>query len=232
MPGRLVPLVTGEIYHVFNRGIDRRPLFFDRREYQRCRDVVNFYRFRKPPVKYSQFHIWNQKQRDHVLKEIETAGDTLIDIVAYCFMPNHVHFLLRQQVDGGISRFMSMVQNSYTRYFNTRHKRVGPLLLDQFKAVRIEDEAQLLHVARYIHLNPYTSYIVKTIEEVETYRWSSFMEYADTKGGFCCTEILLGLFKDKHLFVSSTLDQADYQRQLGTIKHLALDQDKFLRCCS
>jgi len=112
-------------------------------------------------------------------------------------MPNHFHFLLKQAQDDGIAKFMSNFQNSYTKFFNTRNGRDGALFPDQFKAVRIETEDQLLHVHRYIHLNPYTSYVVSEIKDLISYPWSSISEYLDKNAqNICETKTVLSFFKD------------------------------------
>lgn len=225
MPGRKTPLVNGEIYHIFNRGIDHRPTFLDKRGYFHALEVIKFYRFVEHPARLSAFHIWSEERREAFLKEAEKTNLTLIEIISYCLMPNHFHFLLRQKIEGGISKFMSDFQNSYTRYFNIRQKRNGPLFLDQFKAIRIETNDQFLHVCRYIHLNPYTSFVVKTWDALRTYSWSSFPEYLDLKKGFCETEEILSNFKSRSSFEKFTYDQADYQRQLDGIKHLVVEEN-------
>jgi putative transposase len=118
---------------------------------------------------------------------------------------------------------MSNFQNSYTRYFNKRHKRDGSLFLDQFKAVRVVSEQQLLHLSRYIHLNPYSSYVVKNFLELENYQWSSFPEYLGEKSGFCTTEVILSYFVSREKYKNFVLNQADYQRGLEIVKHLMFD---------
>jgi len=126
-------------------------------------------------------------------------------------------------MDGGISKFLSNFQNSYTRYFNTRHQRDGTLFLNQFKAVRIETDEQLIHVSRYIHLNPYASHVIKDIDRLEYYRWSSFSEYISKGDGFVNKSLLLGFFKNAESYKTFVFDQADYQRTLKEIEHLALE---------
>lgn len=137
MPGRVIPLVTGEFYHVFNRGINRQPTFTAKREYKRAQDTINFYRFLHPPLSLSKFLRLEDEKQNDALKALK-QNEKLIEIHLYCFMPNHFHLLLKQKKDGGIAKFLSNSLNSYTRYFNIRHKRDGSLFLDQFKAVRIE----------------------------------------------------------------------------------------------
>lgn len=140
-------------------------------------------------------------------------------------MPNHFHFLLKQVEEEGTSKFMSNFTNSYTRYFNVKNKRNGPLFQGKFKAIRIETDEQLLHLSRYIHLNPYSSYVVKTLKDLEKYPSSSFPEYlGKSQTSLCSKEIILGQFKNLNLYKKFVFDQADYQRRLEKIKHLILEK--------
>ena len=223
MPRRITPLITGQIYHSFNRGIDHRITFSDKRELNNAIETLSYYRFKNLPVKYSVFKQWSQQRRSELKNSIKKTQKST-DILSYCLMPNHFHLLLRQKADNGISRFLSNFQNSYTRYFNTKHERTGPLFLDQFKAVRVETEEQLIHVSRYIHLNPYSSYIVKSIEQLENYPWSSYPEYLNIKKGFCEIEDIIVNFKNFGNYRKFVTDQADYQRKLEGIKHLTLEE--------
>ena len=222
MPSRKVPLATGEIYHVFNRGIDRRPTFTDKREYQRAILAIKFYRFVKPPLKLSRLLSLTNDESVNILQSLG-KGRLLVEIISFCLMPNHYHFLLRQKTERGISQFISQLQNSYTRYFNTKNERIGPLFLDQFKTVRIESDEQLLHVSRYIHLHPYSSFVTKGLEDLIIYPWSSFPEYLQRQEGFCDKDEVLSFFKSSELYKKFVLDQADYQRKLDQIKHLTID---------
>jgi len=120
---------------------------------------------------------------------------------------------------------MSNFQNSYTRYFNTKHRRKGPLFYDQFKAVRIETDEQLIHVSRYIHLNPYSSYVIKDFKNIKDYLWSSLPDYLSGKKGICETNVILDFFKNKKEYFEFIYNQADYQRELDRIKHLDLEGD-------
>ena len=140
-------------------------------------------------------------------------------------MPNHFHFLLKQVANRGISKFISNFTNSYTRYFNTKNKREGALFKGKFKSVRIESDEQLLHVSRYTHLNPYSSYVIKTLEELENYPYSSLPEYLQrSPKGSCQKEIILDQFKNLNSYKNFVFDQANYQRELENIKHLILEE--------
>lgn len=225
MPLRETPLVTGEFYHIFNRGINKQPIFLNNREYQRAQQVLSFYSFASPRRKFSKFLLLPQEDRIKFWEDLKKENNKLVEITCFCLMPNHFHFLLKQQTNNGISRFMSNFQNSYTRYFNTKHEGIGPLLQGQFKAVRIEDENQLLHLSRYIHLNPYSSFTVKEIKDLMSYPWSSFPEYlGETEVGICIKDIILSNFRRIEDYKKFVFDQADYQRELKVVRHLLLEK--------
>lgn len=224
MPGRKTPLVNHEIYHIFNRGVASQPTFLNAKDYQRALESFFYYQNSNPPVKYSHFLSLPLIQRSELLERFAKGKNFLAEIISYCLMPNHFHFLLRQLRENGISKFMSNFTNSYTRFFNTKRDREGPLFTGKFKSVRIETQAQLLHVSRYIHLNPYTSYLVKTLDDLQVYPHSSFPEFLNkTSSSFCSKEIILNEFKKKEDYRQFVFDQADYQRSLDQIKHLLID---------
>ena len=159
-------------YHVFNRGVTRQPIFKTKRDYQRAIITLNFYQHQKPPLRLARALSLNKEEKGNFFKELKGKAK-LAEIICYCLMPNHFHLLLKQKMNGGISKFLSNFSNSYTRYFNVKRKRVGPLFQGIFKAVRIETDEQLIHVSRYIHLNPIASLVIKE-KELDNYPWSSF----------------------------------------------------------
>ena len=219
---RKVPLVTGEIYHVFNRGIDGRVTFSNTKEYSRAYQIMKYYRFSSPPLKLSVFFRISDSKRQKLQESF--WGEKLVSIMCYCLMPNHFHFMLRQEVDGGISKFLSLFLNSYTRYFNTKNDRVGQLFLDTFKNVLVEREEQLLHLSRYIHLNPFSSLIVNSLEDLYKYDWSSLGEYiGGSEDHICEKEMILSSFKTKESYKSFISDRAEYQRELKQIENLIIE---------
>ena len=219
-------MATGEIYHVFNRGISSQPTFFDNRDFQRFFNATIYYQNCQLPMKLSLFLTSSYENREKFIQESLFKNDFLVENLCYCLMPNHFHFLLKQLKEGGISRFISNLTNSYTRYLNAKKKRNGPFFQGRFKAVRIETNEQLLHVSRYIHLNPLTSYVVKEKVDLENYIYSSLPEYlGKTKRDICQKEIILDQFKVKELYKEFVFNQADYQRELEVIKHLVLEDN-------
>lgn len=224
MPRRVVPLVSGEYYHIFNRSINKEPIFIKTRDCSRGLETITYYRFANPPTRLSYYLSLAPERRQEVLVSLKENAHRLVDVVTFTLMPNHFHFLLRQNEEQGISRFLAQFQNSYTRYFTTKYDRGGHLFQGQFKAVRIEDEEQLVHVSRYIHLNPYTSFVVKSLEELEKYSYSSLPEYLEDRAdGICSREIILSHFSTLKKYRQFVFYHADYQRKLERIKHLILE---------
>lgn len=224
MAGREEPLVTGEYYHVFNRGVAKLPTFVSEHDYQQAMLGLNYYRFIKPPIKLSRFKRLNLQGKTELLAKMSQNEDRLVDIISFVFMPNHFHFLLKQVADNGVARYLSLFTNSYTRYFNTRLQRPGPLFQGVFKAVRVESNAQLLHLSRYIHLNPYVSGIVK-LKDLPSYPWSSLRNYLFGANDFINPKIVLSQFKNSTAYRDFVFNHSDYARELEIIKHMTLDLD-------
>lgn len=214
MPSRMFPFVNGQIYHVYNRGTEKRTIYESTRDYQRFIKSMSYYRIQGPKPKFSLFFYPRAKKIDFSKK--------IITILAYCLMPNHFHLLVKQEVDGGITEFVSKLSNSYTKYYNTKHKRIGPLFQGEFKSVLVESDEQLVHVSRYIHLNPLVSYLTKNLD---SYTWSSYNEYINNAPKYCSTSEIMGFFKNPEDYIQFILDQAGYATELAFIKHKLLEEN-------
>jgi len=224
MSRRLEPLITGEIYHLFNRSINREPIFKQKKNCQRALETFDFYRFLNFPLRLSYFLSSGFEKRNELMEKLERKNKSYLEIVAFCLMPNHYHLLVKQISQDGIKNFFSLFQNGYTKYFNTKHDRHGPVFQGEFKVVRVETEEQLIHLSRYIHLNPYSSYVVKSIEELKTYPWSSLPAYlGERKQSFLKESLVLNLFENRKEYQKFVFDQADYQREWEKIKYLTWD---------
>ncbi len=116
------------------------------------------------------------------------SRDKLVEVAAFCFMPNHLHLLIRQLKDGGITKFMRKLGAGYGRYFNTKYERKGHVFQNTFVAVHIEDDNQLEIVFAYIHSNALSLIVPKWKERgvgnlekavhfLENYKWSSLQDY-------------------------------------------------------
>ncbi|MCG2725706.1 MAG: transposase [Elusimicrobia bacterium] len=209
-------LANDEIYHIFNKSISRYIVFNSDVEYGR---FVHTFRFCNliAPNDNERFSRFIKKNINGNLENFSER--TLVTIIAYCIMPTHFHFIVKQVSDNGIAKFISKIANSYSKYFNFRHNRSGPLWQGRFKNVLIKTDEQLLHLTRYIHLNPVTAYIVNKPEE---WKFSSYNEYMNSAKDKICEfsdilEIKPALYKE---FVE---DNISYQRELTKIKKIILE---------
>lgn len=219
---RKIVFANGEYYHVFNRGVEKRPTFTAKYEFLRAVDSINFYRFGNLPIRYSKYLVLDRDKKEQFLKGLVNS-QLQVEIIAYCLMGNHFHILLKQLQYNGVVKFMAKFTNSYTKYFNAKHKRVGPLFQGIFKAVHVESDEQLLHLSRYIHLNPVTSFIV-TIDELTNYRWSSYPEYLNiVNTGMINKSEILNFFKNSAEYEKFVFDQGKYLKQMEIVEHLTID---------
>lgn len=214
MPGRTTPLITDSYYHIFNRGNEKRNIFTQTRDYKRFLRTVYYYQFMGPKPSFSKF----AKSDLNTFKP--DPNKKLVEILCYCLMPNHFHFLIKQLKDNGIAIFLSQISNSYTKFFNTKYTRIGALLQGVFKAVSIETDEQLVHVSRYIHLNPIVTSLVKLLED---YEWSSYSEYTSNQKRYCDIEEILNLFPSPLKYKEFVEAQIDYGTTLEILKHRAID---------
>ncbi|RJQ36949.1 hypothetical protein C4559_04435 [Candidatus Microgenomates bacterium] len=219
---RNVVLANDQIYHVFNRGVERRTVFGTQWEFKRALDVFKFYRFSNLPFRFSQLLKLPKEERERIISEINTNAK-LVEIISFCLMPNHFHFILKQLQSGGIKKFISNFSNSYSKYFNTKHERIGPLFEGIFKAVLVESDEQLIHLSRYIHLNPVSSFLIPN-EKLENYIWSSLPEYLENiDDGICSKDTVLSLFPSIESYHKFILNQISYAQELDKIKHLIME---------
>lgn len=212
MPGRIPALVTNEIYHVFNRGVEKRKVFLNERDYKHFLETLKHYL------------VITTKLSRKTKRFAKQTDPQMVEILCYVLMPNHYHLLMRQKSDDGISIFMNRAANSYTKYFNVKNSRIGPLFQGRFKAIRIETDEQLLYVSRYIHLNPLVSNLVNDLED---YRWSSYPAYVvqdELQNIPLNTQDILSHLSSNEDYKKFVMEQADYANSLEEIKHHVLDQ--------
>lgn len=146
----------------------------------------------------------------------------LVTILNYCLMPNHFHLTLRQEVNNGIKTFIQKITNSFSHFYNKKFDNAGPLFQSSFKAILVENEAQLLHLSRYIHLNPVSAGIV---EKPEDYIFSSYRSYVGLeKSEFISPNLILSQFNSSEKYKKFVLSRRDYQRKLSIIKKIALEK--------
>lgn len=176
---RRTPLVAGEYYHIYNRGIDKKKIFLDKG------DHFHFLKL---------LYICNSK-KSIKLRKIEKnfeRGETIVDIGAYCLMPNHFHLLCHEKTENGISVFMKKLLTAYAMYFNKKYERSGILFQGRFKSEHASTDKYLKYLYAYIHLNPAKLKESKWRESknynskellvfVKKYSYSSLYEYINNK---------------------------------------------------
>ena len=140
---RRITFSPGEFYHIYNRGTEKRNIFVSKNDYRRF--ILLLYHCNNT----SNVILRLDKQLGPNSRE-----EILVDICAYCLMPNHFHLLIREKTEGGISRFMQKLATGYTMYFNKRHDRNGVLFQGKFKATHVDKDEYLKYLVAYIHLNP------------------------------------------------------------------------------
>ncbi len=207
---------TDYYYHIYNRGVEKRSIFIGRRDYQQFLLGMDFYRRTPLPSKLSDFKRGMEKA-----KKIDNQID-LIEIYSYCLMPNHFHFLLKQKEDGGITHFIRKFANSYTRFFNTKYDRVGPLFQGTFKAKLVNSDEYLLQVSKYIHRNP----LKLCGGNLSSYSYSSYSYYLSKDiHPFCNTEFILSYFPDTNLKLNykSFVEETDIEDP--SIYNLLIDSE-------
>ena len=174
------------------------------------------------PSRLSRVKMLPEDLRSEYFRELHQE-QPLVEIYSFAFMPNHYHFLLKQLQEKGINRFISNFQNSFAKVFNLRTDRDGGLFQHTFKAKRVETDEEFLHVSRYIHLNPVTSYLIE-FKDLMDYSWTSFPIYVKGENNpFVNVEFILNLSQTKEAYKVFVADQVDYQRSLALIKDLVLE---------
>jgi putative transposase len=219
MAYRKTILANDQVYHIYNRGVSKMEIFRSGRDYKRFINLIDYYRFANLPLRFSHFQKLSIKEREAINF---LSNGKVVEVIAYCLMPNHFHLILKQISDKGISTFLSRVSNSYARYFNLKNAHSGHLLEGNFKAVRVENDEQLIHLSRYIHLNPVTSFIIKA-DQLAGYRWSSIGEFLGRQESICDSSIVLDQFASAKKYRDFLEDQIDYAKKLKECEHLILE---------
>lgn len=173
--------VSGEIYHLYNRGVEKRDIFIHDKD--RTHLVYILHEFNNTES------VDSFRYRRKLPYEVQPrTGDELVEILAFCLMTNHFHLLVRQKQEKGIVRYMQKLGTGYTMYFNKKYERVGPLFQGRFKAVLVQKDLHLRCLVHYIHFNPldfvepgWREQKIRSHKDALTflrfYRWSSFRDY-------------------------------------------------------
>ena len=212
-------LANGEVYHIFNKSIANFKIFNNKFDFKRMQEAIKYYRFEDASIRFVRFVSRRKKDKGDSIPSRQS--DRLVDIISYCIMPTHLHLVLQQTKDKGISKFMSNVLNSYSRYFNIRHKRKGPLWEGRFKNILVKTDEQLIHLTRYIHLNPTSAGLVNKPNYWEFSSFNEYLEKTKTGSEICSYEHLLDI--NPNTYKKFVENRVVYQRELSKIKSLILE---------
>ncbi|MBI4120419.1 MAG: transposase [Parcubacteria group bacterium] len=194
---RKLIFIDDEIYHIYNRGVEKRNIFATSADYLRfIHDLVEFNNTMPAMPSNQRFGIKLPKQLptthlEHILETKSPKYKPLAQILAFVLMPNHFHLMLKQSVENGIARFMHKLGVGYTMYFNQKYDRTGALFQGTYKAKLVNKESHFIHLPFYIHANPLdikypgwregkVSNPAQALKFLENYRWSSFLDYTGT----------------------------------------------------
>lgn len=203
---RKIKFAEGEFYHIYNRGVDKRKVFLDERDYLRflkcmrefnCIDPIGslYEKAHKDKVVLPAFSPASNSQLG-----IGSRKKPLAEFICYCLNPNHFHFILRQLTEWGISKFMQKIGMGYTNYFNLKNNRSGALFQGKFKAVKIDSEEHLLWLSAYVNGN---AQIHGLIPDASQYQWCSYPEYLGLSDLAIC---------DKNIILKQFKNLSDYQK--------------------
>jgi putative transposase len=151
MPRRTEVFAPNQVYHLYNRGVNRANIFSTAENYR--------YLLRQ-------------------VKDVQT--DIPVTIFAYCLMPNHYHFVIRQDGDVSLSEFIGRLFKRYTQAYNRQQRRTGPLFAGRFRSIHVDADEYLIHLARYVHLNPVEAGLCRYPQE---WPYSNYLEWIEQRNG-------------------------------------------------
>lgn len=164
--------VKNGYYHIYNRGVEKRRIFMDQKDYTVFLHFLKEYLL--PPDHPDLVYLRGVTPHR---KPVNCNKD--ISLLAYALMPNHFHLFVKQLSNDGLKSFMIALSTNYSMYFNKRYERVGHLFQGVYKAAMIMSEPYYLHITRYIHRNPFE--IVGSLNQLASYNYSSYRYYLDQK---------------------------------------------------
>lgn len=230
-------IIVGNIYHVLNRGVDKRKIFIEDIDY--IRFIHDLFEFNDVnPISNTSYAFQNQSiviARRYIAPE-RRPRKLLVDLMAFSLMPNHYHLLIRPRTEEGLVKFMKRLNMGYARYFNEKNDRAGALFEGRYKSIAVSKEAHFIHLPYYIHLNPLDLCAPewrdrelkdyrKTNKFLSEYRWSSHLDYLGIKNFPSVTqrEFLLEYFGGHEKYKKEFNGWLKNLDQLETIKDFSLE---------
>ena len=226
-----------EIYHVLNRGVDKRQIFLEEKDYLRF--IHNLFEFNDKFNTYNTNYSINKHGYIDIgcryIEKEKKPRHILVKILAFTLMPNHYHLLLSPVVESGVSKFMQKLNMGYSKYFNQKYKREGALFQSKYKKILVNEDKHLIHLPYYIHLNPLDlsfpewrtgeiQNFESAIKFLENYKWSSFLDYIGIKNFPSVThrEFLLNFLGEEKNYKEDIIKWLK-ERDINEIKEFALE---------
>ena len=223
---------NGEIYHIYNRGTDKRTIFMDRQDHKRFLYCLNEFNDINPTLNANR--TYNNTLIEVQPRSVPVEKERIVEILAFCMMPNHYHLLLRQLCADGITLFMRKLGTGYTMYFNQKNKRSGALFQGRYKAIHVDNETYFRHLPHYIHLNPLElsarswkedgESVSKALEILEKYPWGSFHDYTgkDRYSSLLNTDFIEQVFGNPTGYINS-LEEWIEARNSNELAEISID---------
>lgn len=191
----------GEYYHIYNRGVEKRAIFLNDRDRWRFLTLLLLLQGEVLVPKISRIvsDVQHWRLDSDIFKEVLASRE--VELVCFCLMGNHYHLILSEIKEGGISRYMMRLGDSYTKYFNIIHERKGHLFESKFQSIHIDENNYLRHLSAYIHLNPRD--LKSWGGREHEYPWSSFRSYCGDGrlGDFINPSIIIDQFRNTDEYV-------------------------------
>src|SRR3989344_9631462 len=231
-------ILAGNIYHVLNRGVDKRNIFLD--DEDRVRFIHDLFEFNDTATVNNSVYYYQAQykgvQHPYIPRDNRVPRTLLVELLAFALMPNHYHLMIKPRSDAGLQLFMKKLNGGYTNYFNEKYERGGALFQGRYKAVSVKDESHFIHLPYYIHCNPLDlvapewrerelkNYDV-AINFLEKYRWSSHLDYLGKKNFPSVTqrEFLTKFFEGPQQYKKDSINWLK-EISLEEMQHVSLEQ--------
>lgn len=203
---RILKIAPGEYYHVFNRAVNKQIIFHNFNDYARFLFLILYF---QAPVKilhisrvikeFSQY-CTGQSRALTSGYEVDVVKKRVVELIAFCIMPNHFHLILKEMGEGGIATYMQRVLTAYSKYYNTKYGKSGHVFQGPYRAVHVENDRQLLHLSAYLHRNPRE--LSSWFRKEDKYIWSSYQDCIGENrwGDLLLPSVLTDGFKNRNKY--------------------------------
>lgn len=205
MPSKnvLKKYIEKSYYHIYNRGVEKRKIFVDEQDYRVFLSYLKLYLLPKQKsIKELEHNNYKIENKEKTISEIYTLNNFFekIHLLSFVLMPNHFHLELWQQNKNDIEFFMRSLITKYSKYFNKKYDRIGPLFQGRYKAVIVQSTEYILYLSKYIHLNPLE--LLNKDQLLEGYPWSSYQSYLNINNFYWLNkDLICKNFSENNIFL-------------------------------